>query len=111
MNRIIEKRLTELESKAGVGGRIYVFRIIFDEGICDYSQASPEVRWLMQDDGSEKGHFIRQLRLLELVPEAEGGSEPWELNSHYIPDPEERERMKQAYYKEHGRDSTGAYIR
>lgn len=72
----IEKRIKDLESASGVGGKLYLLRIIFDFVLVDDSDAPyREIRYLMEDDGSEKGRYIRSLTPGEIVPGLD--NPPW----------------------------------
>ena len=71
----IEKRIKDLESGSGVGGRQYIQRIIFDFGLATEGDVYREIRWLMKDDGSEKGRCIRTLEPGEKVPGLD--NPPW----------------------------------
>ena len=52
MKREIEKRVQAIEAQAGVGCKTYVLKIqMFDKTLT----------WLMLDDGSSKGQFIRDI--------------------------------------------------
>ena len=65
----IERRIEGLEASSGVVNKPYILRLILDfvpesEGCYPYR----EIRWLMEDDGSEKGRLVRELDPGEIVP-------------------------------------------
>ncbi len=63
----IERRIEVLEAREGVGGSLCIMRIIFDPGLMAVDDIYREIRYLMVDDGSEKGHYIRTLEPGEVV--------------------------------------------
>jgi hypothetical protein len=72
----IERRIERLEASSGVVTKPYVLRLILDfvpesEGCYPYR----EIRWLMEDDGSEKGRLVRELDPSEIVSGLE--NLPW----------------------------------
>ena len=74
MSKPIEKRIGELERQSGVG-RQYVFRIVFSPGLAAEGEVYREIRWLMRDDGSKAGKYVRSLTPGEVVPGLE--YPPW----------------------------------
>jgi hypothetical protein len=82
MSKPIEKRIGELERQSGVG-RQYVFRIIFSPGLATEGEVYREIRYLMSNDGTPKGRFIRDLTPGEIVPGID--NPPWlkeEVETH-----------------------------
>lgn len=111
MSRGFKTRLSKLEASQGIGGRLYVYALRFGVGMCDESTQTPEFRYLILDDGTDRGRMVRQLAPMEILEGIPGGETPWIVNPDYEPDPAVRERHKQEAYAREGRDRTGAYKR
>ena len=85
MSRNQVSRVTKLENRSGVGSKLYVYAVRFDVLMCDDSMKTPEFRYLMRKDGSEKGQFIRQLKPMEILKGIPGGEAPWIVNPAFTP--------------------------
>ena len=70
----LERRITDLEMGSGVGGQLYIMRVVFDFGFVG-DNVYREVRCLMAADGSENGRCIRILEPGEVVPGLD--NPPW----------------------------------
>lgn len=67
----IEKRIEVLEAGSGIGGKLYVLRVIFDIGMATRGDVYREVRYLIAKDEDPKGRFVRVLEPGERI-----GDEP-----------------------------------
>ena len=74
----VENVIKKAQVKIGNPDDFYVFRVIFHSSVSSGHYC--ETRWMMADDGSKKGRFIRSLEGGELVEGVRGGMEPWLLS-------------------------------